>query len=457
MANQPPDKQTPDEQRPEQPEPAPVAGEPPDDPWGFPRRPSASEREDVGAPGDEPQRAPAVDAWAPPGPAAAEREDVGPPSDDPQRASAVDAWAPPGPAASERQDVGPPSDDPQRASTVDAWALPPPPSSDVDDRGFSIDEHEPGVDASREADQLGPLAGSPLPDTQQFAERAHEGWQPQAGSASSFDDRWSGYEFGSPLQVRPRPYPDPYGAFGGEADVATAPPMRQRAVGRAVGRGLREVAETIILALLIFLLVRAAVQNFQVEGSSMEPTLTTGWYLLVNKAIYFEVNLNTVHKFLPFVDPGDDPTRYLFRGPRRGDVIVFKALEQPPGGPERDFIKRIIAVPGETVEVHDSKVFVDGKALDEPYIEEPPAYMYERQTVPAGHFFVLGDNRNNSSDSHVWGMLPKENIIGQAWLAYWPWDDLGLIDNTSVEPGSVTSDDAPSKNTSVPQAVAASP
>lgn len=221
----------------------------------------------------------------------------------------------------------------------------------------------------------------------------------------------------------------------------------RRSLLRPLGRGVREVAETILLALLIFLLVRAVVQNFQVEGRSMEPTLQTGLYLLVNKAIYWEINLETLSKFVPFVDPGDDPTRYIFRAPKRGDVIVFKAPNQTRGQPERDFIKRIIALPGETVEVRDCTVFINGEPLDEPYIQERPRYKWPPgeeagpETVPEGEYFVLGDNRNNSSDSHSWGMMPKENIIGRAFLTYWPFSGLGFVDNTSVEPGAGPADE----------------
>ncbi len=220
--------------------------------------------------------------------------------------------------------------------------------------------------------------------------------------------------------------------FGGPAAVAV--PARQRSIFRPLGRGLREIAETVILALLIFLLVRAVVQNFQVEGSSMNPTFENQWYVLVNKSLYWEVNLDTVSKFVPFVDPGDDPTRYLFRAPKRGDVIVFRSPTVPEGAPERDFIKRIIGLPGETVEVRDCTVFIDGLPLDEPYIKEPPRGTHAPETVPPDHYFVLGDNRNNSSDSTNWGPLPKENIIGQAWLIYWPRSAFGLVDNTSVTP-----------------------
>jgi signal peptidase I len=239
----------------------------------------------------------------------------------------------------------------------------------------------------------------------------------------------------TPAYAVPGPhYFPPPGGYGPYGTVA-APAPRRRVIGR-VGRVARELAETIVLALFIFLLVRAVEQNFQVEGRSMEPSFQTGWYLLVNKAMYWEVNLETIHKYVPFVDPGDDPTRYLFRGPKRGDVIVFKDPGVGPNEPERDFIKRIIGLPGETVEVRDCTVFVNGEALAEPYIKERPNYSFGPETVPVDHYFVLGDNRNNSSDSHSWGMLPKGNIIGRAWLIYWPFKHFGFVDSTSVEPGA---------------------
>ncbi len=239
----------------------------------------------------------------------------------------------------------------------------------------------------------------------------------------------------------------PYGAYGSGAAEGTlgAPPAR-RSVARPAGRLLRELAETVILALVIFLLVRAVVQNFQVEGKSMEPSLESGWYLLVDKALYWEVDLNTVHKFLPFVHPGEDPTRYLFRGPKRGDIIVFVAPDQVPGSPERDFIKRVIGLPGDTIEVKNCTVYVNGKPLAENYIQDVPAYTYPTNgsgpvTVPKGQYFVLGDNRNNSSDSHSWGFVPKQNIIGQAWVVYWPFHHMGFVKNVDIKPG--TNNNAP--------------
>jgi signal peptidase I len=232
-------------------------------------------------------------------------------------------------------------------------------------------------------------------------------------------------------------------AAPGVAETAAAPargPRERRSVWRPLGRAARELAETVILAVLIFLLVRSVVQNFQVEGRSMEPTLEDSWYLLVNKAIYWEINVETLSKFLPFFDPGADPDRYLFRAPKRGDIIVFRSPNQGPGEPERDFIKRVIGLPGETVEVRNCTVYIDNEPLEEPYVAELATYSYGPEKVPAGHYFVLGDNRNNSSDSHSWGMLPKDKIIGRAWITYWPFSAFGLVDGTSVEPGAVSAD-----------------
>ena len=216
----------------------------------------------------------------------------------------------------------------------------------------------------------------------------------------------------------------------------------RRAANARARRVGREIIETLILAGLIFLAVRGVIQNFRVEGASMDPSLDNGQYLLVNKAIYFRLDMDKVHSVLPFV-PGDgDDERHLFRAPRRGDVIVFRFhLDE-----NRDFIKRVIGVPGDTVEVRDGTVFINGEPLQEDYILAAPNYTYGPAVVPEGRYFVLGDNRRNSYDSHAWGsqcgpeeqceFVPEENIIGQAWLSYWPWEDLGLINNKDLHPSA---------------------
>ena len=122
-------------------------------------------------------------------------------------------------------------------------------------------------------------------------------------------------------------------------------------------------------------------QNFRVEGASMEPSLHNDEYLLVNKAIYFRVDMDRLHDFLPFVPGGDDSERHLFRAPRRGDVIVFKF----PLDPSRDFIKRVIGVPGDTVEVRDETVFINGAPLNEDYILDDAELHVRPEDGAAGH------------------------------------------------------------------------
>jgi signal peptidase I len=112
-----------------------------------------------------------------------------------------------------------------------------------------------------------------------------------------------------------------------------------------------------------------------------------------------------------------------FGQPKRGDIVVFRY----PRDPSRDFIKRVVALPGETVEIKAGQVYVNNQRLEEPYIMDNPTYSKEPAVVLPDQYFVLGDNRNNSSDSHVWGPVPVDNVIGKAWLTYWPIQDWGSI------------------------------
>lgn len=227
------------------------------------------------------------------------------------------------------------------------------------------------------------------------------------------------------------------GAYDRSIPYDVVQKRRRRQSGARTRRVGRELVETVILALLIFFAVKAVIQNFRVEGASMEPSMQNNQYLLVNKAIYFRMDLEKIHQFLPFL-PDDE--RQVFRAPRRGDVIVFKF----PLDPSRDFIKRVIGVPGDTVEVKNETVYINGSPLKEDYILATPNYTYGPKTVPAGMYFVLGDNRRNSFDSHAWGsscsaqqqcdFVPQDNIIGQAWVKYWPWDTLGLVNNKAINP-----------------------
>lgn len=197
--------------------------------------------------------------------------------------------------------------------------------------------------------------------------------------------------------------------------VAAAQPRRGPSFGLAA---LAEVLEVAALALLMFIAVRTVAQNFIVDGGSMEPSFEHGQLLIVNKLAYDSFDLS----WLPF---GDIEDWTPFGDPQQGDVVVFRF----PFDPDRDFIKRIIALPGQTVEVVDGVVFVDGAALEEPYIFEEVLYNFGPATVPEDEVFVLGDNRNNSYDSHSWGMLDQDLIIGRAELRYWPFSDAGRVDH----------------------------
>src|SRR4029453_4876198 len=156
-------------------------------------------------------------------------------------------------------------------------------------------------------------------------------------------------------------------------------------------RFVLDILETLVLAVVLYFGINAISARVRVDGFSMRPTLQDGEYILVNKLAY------------------------KFSEPKRGDIIVFIF----PVNPEEDLIKRIIGVPGDTVAVQDGVLTVNGAVVDEPYINAPPAYNGSWQ-VPEGNLFVLGDNRNDSRDSHQWGLLPVENVIGRSVLIYWP-------------------------------------
>jgi signal peptidase I len=194
-----------------------------------------------------------------------------------------------------------------------------------------------------------------------------------------------------------------------------------------------ELIQTVFLAAMLFLAVRALAQNFRVEGSSMEPGLHNGQYLLVNKAVYYKLNFKTLGKYIPFIDAGDGSERFLIRGPKRGDVIVFSF----PGDTHRDFIKRVIALPGDKVRISDGIVYVNGTPLIEPYIHDQTVTDYAETVVPPRSYFVLGDNRRNSSDSRNWGFVPEENVIGQALISYWPLSTFGGVGNHSIDLGFI--------------------
>jgi signal peptidase I len=205
---------------------------------------------------------------------------------------------------------------------------------------------------------------------------------------------------------------------GQEKAAEVTPPV---AVARRQKSLVREYAEAIVIAVLLALVIRTlVVQAFTIPSGSMMDTLLVGDYILVNKFLYGPP--------VPFTDwhlPG-------LRAPRRGDIIVFKY----PQDEKRDFIKRVIAGPGDEVQVKGGTVYVNGQPLVEPYVKPTPsslprgedagycgyAYGCEPTLVPADAYFVMGDNRDNSQDSRYWGFVSRAKVKGKAFLIYWSWD-----------------------------------
>ncbi len=178
---------------------------------------------------------------------------------------------------------------------------------------------------------------------------------------------------------------------------------------------VREYGETLVIALLIALFVRAfVVQAFKIPSGSMEPTLLVGDHILVNKFIY-GVRIPVIGtKF------------FTFKKPQRGDVIVFIY----PRDRSKDFIKRVIAVEGEEVEIRGQKIYINGRPIEDSWgtyrrdssWSQPSSENYGPVIVPPGSLFVLGDNRDNSQDSREWGFVPLEDVLGKAFIIYWSWN-----------------------------------
>jgi signal peptidase I len=190
---------------------------------------------------------------------------------------------------------------------------------------------------------------------------------------------------------------------------------------------VREYFESIVIAVILALFVRTwVVQAFKIPTASMENNLLVGDHLLVNKYVFGPTESDLARKLLPVRDI------------RRGDIVVFKY----PDEPERDFIKRVIGLPGDTVELRNKKVHINGEPIDEPYVHflEPAVVAGHEVTsfdvrerygpvrVPDGQYFVMGDNRDNSQDSRYWGFLPRHFIKGRALMIYWSYESGGEQD-----------------------------
>jgi signal peptidase I len=182
-----------------------------------------------------------------------------------------------------------------------------------------------------------------------------------------------------------------------------------------------------MMALILFLTARLLVLPYQVDGKSMSPSLEDRERVLVNRAVYMHMDLDRWLDWIPGVD-ASDTAFYPFHAPEPGDIVVINPPEYSP----QPYIKRTIAVGGDVVDIHDGHVYVNGALLPEKYITgaitdcDHPIYC-RSFTVPEGFIYVLGDNRQHSSDSREFGPVPLDNVIGKAWFANWPSDRIGVL------------------------------
>ena len=174
---------------------------------------------------------------------------------------------------------------------------------------------------------------------------------------------------------------------------------------------LIEMAETILFSTFAFLIFNTIFQNYKVEGNSMTPNIKHGEHLLVNQLAY--INLKLPYRTQVIIS----------KNPNRGDIVIFKA----PKNPRKNLIKRVIGLPGDTVEIIRGNVFINGTKLTETYTQRHLNLHNSKIIVPDNNYFVLGDNRLASNDSRDWGTVSIENISGEKWITYWP------LTNFSVE------------------------
>ena len=181
--------------------------------------------------------------------------------------------------------------------------------------------------------------------------------------------------------------------------VPTPPAEAPAASGLQHPNMLRDLIETMVLVAVAFLVVNALIGRFRIEQVSMQPNLHEGEYVIVDKV------------------------SYTFRQPERGEIVVLKnpSLGQP------DLIKRVIGLPGETIEVRGGRTYINGQPLTEPYLAQPMVGDFPATQLQANQYFVMGDNRNNSEDSRRFGARPMGDIVGRAWIIYWPPADWQIL------------------------------
>jgi signal peptidase I len=187
---------------------------------------------------------------------------------------------------------------------------------------------------------------------------------------------------------------------------------------------VREVIETIALALFLVLVIHSVVQNYRVEGPSMEPLLLSGDRVVVSTVDSIEIDAAHAAGYLPTVDAEVGDTWHPFGQLEYGDVIVFKW----PRDPRQNFVKRIIGLPGDRIKIELGTVFVNDLPVEEPFVEYTLRQSLAERVVEPGTYYVMGDNRAQSDDSRHWGTVPFDNVIGKIWAVYWPVDRLTALE-----------------------------
>ena len=190
-----------------------------------------------------------------------------------------------------------------------------------------------------------------------------------------------------------------------------------------MSRVLRELIEAVVLASLVFMVIQVSIRNFKVDGSSMHPTLEGGQYLMVNKLVYFQLDMDRLSRIVPFWQAGQSSNRFPIHPPQRREVIVFHF----PRDTSKDFVKRVIGLPGEKVELLNGSVFINDRLLQEPYITTSYNSTMAPVILDDDEYFVMGDNRRSSNDSRTWGPVKESHLLGKVWFVYWPFSRIQLL------------------------------
>ena len=204
-----------------------------------------------------------------------------------------------------------------------------------------------------------------------------------------------------------------------QVSVTSPAHVKPHWAGLEVRYHVRELLEAAGVFIVVFVALHLSIQNFRIDGTSMYPTFVNEQHIIVSKLPDLRINLRALGRLVPFGKKSEEvPSLLSSTGLVHGEVIAFTY----PKDPSREFVKRVIGLPGDTVELEKGQVIRNGEVLDEPYVVNNDRRSMKSVTVPEGSYYVLGDNRPVSNDSRSWGFVSNEHIIGRVWYSYWPTD-----------------------------------